>query len=88
MVYFGILHYKTLMNILLSGSKDHRPTELLPINGTSFEEQVQSLVDNVLSPVGFEVVSWSRVPYLCEGDLQQSYYWLDDSIFVLKINGS
>lgn len=57
---------------------------MLPINGTCFEEQVKSVVDDVLTPAHFEVVSWSRVPYLCEGDLEQSYYWLDDVIFVLK----
>ncbi|CAH2002595.1 unnamed protein product [Acanthoscelides obtectus] len=63
---------------------DHKPKEHLPIIGDTFEEQVKNLVENVLVPEGYEVVSWSRVPYLCEGDLQQSYYWLDDAIFVLK----
>jgi len=47
---------------------------------------MQSVVDKVLTPSGFEVVTWSRVPYLCEGDLQQSYYWLDDAVFVLKLS--
>ncbi|XP_008191414.1 protein-L-histidine N-pros-methyltransferase isoform X3 [Tribolium castaneum] len=68
-----------------AGSRDHRPTELLPIVGSCFEEQVKSVVDDVLTPAGYEVVSWTRVPYLCEGDLQQSYYWLDDVVFVLKV---
>jgi SAM-dependent methyltransferase len=67
-----------------SGSRDHKPTEVLPIVGSCFEEQVKSVVEDVLTPAGFEVVSWTRVPYLCEGDLQQSYYWLDDVVFVLK----
>jgi SAM-dependent methyltransferase len=67
-----------------SGSRDHKPTEVLPIVGSCFEEQVKSVVEDVLIPAGFEVVSWTRVPYLCEGDLQQSYYWLDDVVFVLK----
>ncbi|KAJ8979852.1 hypothetical protein NQ317_006316 [Molorchus minor] len=61
-----------------SGAPDHKPKELLPISGSTFEEQVNSVVTNVLSPAQFEVISWSRVPYLCEGDLHQSYYWLDD----------
>lgn len=80
---------KAIIDIfLLLGSRDHKPKELLPIAGDLFEEQVRSLVEDVLTPAGFEVVSWSRVPYLCEGDLQQSYYWLDDSIFVLKTTES
>ncbi|KAK9876794.1 hypothetical protein WA026_015032 [Henosepilachna vigintioctopunctata] len=66
------------------GSKTHKPEELLPIIGSSFEEQVDSLVSEVLKPSGFIVESWSRVPYLCEGDLSQSYYWLDDAVFILK----
>ncbi|XP_066251019.1 protein-L-histidine N-pros-methyltransferase isoform X1 [Euwallacea similis] len=70
-----------------SGSKDHKPKQILPVGGDTFEEQVDSFVTEVLTPAGFEVISWSRVPYLCEGDLQQSYYWLDDAIFVLKVKG-
>ncbi|XP_019766969.1 protein-L-histidine N-pros-methyltransferase isoform X1 [Dendroctonus ponderosae] len=69
---------------VFQGACDHRPKQALPIEGDTFEAQVQSLVTNVLKPAHFEVLSWSRVPYLCEGDLQQSYYWLDDAIFVLK----
>ncbi|CAG9855682.1 unnamed protein product [Phyllotreta striolata] len=67
------------------GSPDHKPKELLPIKGPDFEQQVESVVRDVLNPNGFEVISWSRVPYLCEGDLQQSYYWLDDAIFLLRL---
>lgn len=63
---------------------DHKPRQLLAIRGETFEDQVQSVVENVLTPAQFEVISWSRVPYLCEGDLQQSYYWLDDVVFVLR----
>ncbi|XP_063925679.1 protein-L-histidine N-pros-methyltransferase isoform X2 [Zophobas morio] len=67
-----------------AGSRGHKPTELLPILGSCFEDQVNSVVHDVLTPAGFKVVSWTRVPYLCEGDLQQSYYWLDDVVFILK----
>ncbi|XP_023012348.1 protein-L-histidine N-pros-methyltransferase [Leptinotarsa decemlineata] len=71
-------------SVYVESSPDHKPKESLQIKGSSFEKQVESIVKNVLEPANFEIVSWSRVPYLCEGDLQQSYYWLDDSIFVLK----
>ncbi|XP_056636525.1 protein-L-histidine N-pros-methyltransferase isoform X1 [Diorhabda sublineata] len=71
-----------------SGSADHKPRELIRVNGTNFEDQVKSFVENVFTPTNFEVESWSRVPYLCEGDLQQSYYWLDDAVFVLKHKNS
>ena len=62
---------------------DHEPVEKLNITGEGFVEQVQSLV-NVFESNGFEVIRWSRVPYLCEGDMAQAVYALDDAIFVLK----
>lgn len=74
-----------ILNLFFVGAPNHKPKELLPISGFAFEDQVRSVVDEVLTPANFEVVSWTRVPYLCEGDLQQSYYWLDDVVFVLKL---
>ncbi|KAL1517786.1 hypothetical protein ABEB36_001509 [Hypothenemus hampei] len=71
-----------------SGSSNHKPLQELLVSGETFEEQLHSFVEIVVKPANFEVVSWSRVPYLCEGDLQQSYYWLDDAIFVLKMKES
>ncbi|XP_076370925.1 protein-L-histidine N-pros-methyltransferase isoform X3 [Tachypleus tridentatus] len=68
-----------------SGKPDNKPTEILPVEGNTFEVQVSNLYLNVIAPAGFEIVKWSRVPYLCEGDLEQSYYWLDDVVFVLKL---
>lgn len=61
----------------ISDSKDHSPEEKLLIQGQNFEEQV-------FEPAGFDVEKFSRLPYLCEGDLHQSFYLLDDAVFVLK----
>lgn len=64
---------------------DHKPTEELPIIGNTFEQQVASAISNVFEPAGFHVERWSRLPYLCEGDLNQAFYWLDDAVFVLSV---
>lgn len=56
----------------------------MPIEGKSFEEQVTSFINNVLGPAGFTVEMWTQLPYLCEGDLNQAYYWLDDAVFVVS----
>jgi len=56
------------------------------VDGVSFEEQVNSLVKNIFRPNGLEVERWTKLPYLCEGDLELSFYWLFDAVFVLKIN--
>ncbi|XP_030026038.1 methyltransferase-like protein 9 isoform X2 [Manduca sexta] len=62
---------------------DHKPEERLPISGMTFEEQVTSFVKFMRS-LGFELSSWARAPYLCEGDFAQAYYWLDDSVYVFE----
>ncbi|XP_064611138.1 protein-L-histidine N-pros-methyltransferase-like [Liolophura sinensis] len=69
-----------------TGTDDHIPTENIRLEGQSFEEQVTCLVRHVFEPAGFELERFTRLPYLCEGDLQQSFYVLDDAVFVLKPN--
>ncbi|XP_060868365.1 protein-L-histidine N-pros-methyltransferase isoform X2 [Metopolophium dirhodum] len=60
------------------------PEQKLPITGVTFEEQVCSAVHDVFEPSGLEVLCWTRLPYLCEGDLSQDYYWLHDAVFVMS----
>ena len=61
-----------------------QPSEFITVNGGSWEEQVHSLVKDVFEPFGFNVESFTRIPYLCEGDLYRDFYVLDDVLFVLK----
>ena len=61
----------------------HKPTERMAITGERFEEQVESAVE-VFENEGFELKSWSRVPYLCEGDLNKPLYHLNNGLFVFK----
>ena len=60
------------------------PSELLPVDGDSWEEEVSSLIHNQLLPMGFELQAFTRVPYLCEGDSTQEYYTLDDVVIALR----
>lgn len=66
------------------GSSDHKPTEILTIRGQTFEEQAASFITDVFEPSGFIVEQFSRLPYLCEGDMHKSFYVLNDAVFVLK----
>ena len=68
--------------LLCSESSTHRPTEQLAVSGKTWEAQVNSLVTSFES-LNFKVLSFTRVPYLCEGDLEHSFYRLDDAVFVL-----
>lgn len=67
-----------------SGQLNNQPTEKLDVRGNTLEEQVASFYHNVLVPSGFSLLSWTRLPYLCEGDLEQAFYWLDDVVMVLR----
>jgi SAM-dependent methyltransferase len=50
----------------------------------SFEESANLLAAHLLEPLGFTVLALARVPYLAEGDLDQSHYELDNCVFVLR----
>ena len=76
-----------LFNTVLAGTKMTRPKESIRLSGSSWEEQVHSLVKDVFEPSGFTVELFTRVPYLCEGDLFRDFYVLDDALFVLKSSG-
>ncbi|XP_052817997.1 uncharacterized protein LOC128244019 [Mya arenaria] len=65
------------------GSSNNKPTERLNIDGATFEAQCESMVRDVFRPAGFSLLHFSRVPYLCEGDLHSSFYVLNDTVFVL-----
>ncbi|XP_046545027.1 protein-L-histidine N-pros-methyltransferase-like [Haliotis rubra] len=66
------------------GSTDHQPIECLHIEGKTFEEQTVSLIRHVFTPAGFTVEKFSKLPYLCEGDINKSFFVLYDAVFVLR----
>ena len=49
------------------------------------EGRINEFISNVFQPLGFRLKKLSRLPYLCEGDMERSYYFLSDYIFVLEI---
>lgn len=60
------------------------PQEELSIDNKSWEVGVSSLWRDVLRPLGYSPLAVSRVPYLCEGDMNTDYFALDDVLFALK----
>ena len=62
----------------------HQPDQVLPVEGNTFEHQIASFHDNVLKPAGFELIRWTKLPYLCEGNIDLTYFWLIDALFLLK----
>jgi cyclopropane fatty-acyl-phospholipid synthase-like methyltransferase len=66
-------------------NNNHHPDESIQIKGRLPEEQINEFIVNVFQPLGFRVKKLSRLPYLCEGDMERSYYFLSDYIFVLEV---
>lgn len=67
-------------------NSDHHPDESISIKGRLPEEQINEFIVDVFQPLGFRLKKLSRLPYLCEGDMERSYYFLSDYIFVLDID--
>ncbi|MFH4976282.1 hypothetical protein AB6A40_002991 [Gnathostoma spinigerum] len=62
---------------------------LIPVEGETFEEQADWLVNYYFAPAGFRLIRWGKLPYLCEGDHMRAYYKLDDAVFLLQaVNGT
>lgn len=74
-----------------SGTKQVAPTERLTgmegggmcREGASFEQSLDRFVKNVIEPLGFRLLAWTRLPYLSEGDSKTAYFRLDDAVMVL-----
>uniref|UniRef100_A0A8R1IAD3 Methyltransferase-like protein 9 n=1 Tax=Caenorhabditis japonica TaxID=281687 RepID=A0A8R1IAD3_CAEJA len=64
--------------------KSTRPDNYLNVQGRSFADHVHHMILNVFKPANFRVVRWTRLPYLCEGDMSHSAYYLPDGVFLLE----
>lgn len=49
----------------------------------TFEDCVEWFIWNVLIPGGWEILQWTRVPYISAGDMNCRYYALHNAVFVL-----
>ncbi|CAO4385423.1 unnamed protein product [Caenorhabditis nigoni] len=61
-----------------------RPDSYLNVQGRTYADHVHHMIVNVFKAANFEVVRWTRLPYLCEGDMNNSAYYLPDAVFLLK----
>ncbi|VDM60738.1 unnamed protein product [Angiostrongylus costaricensis] len=63
--------------------RTNRADVRLKVKGNTIEQQASSLVENEFIPLGFQIVRWTKLPYLCEGDLNSPFYVLEDVVFLL-----
>lgn len=66
------------------GGVKNKPIETVDIQGSKFEDQLSDIQTELFNKSGFEIVSWTKTPYLCQGDMKQAFYWLNDAVFLLK----
>ncbi|KAK6041660.1 DREV methyltransferase, partial [Cooperia oncophora] len=64
--------------------KTTKADEKLAVEGRTIEEQASFLVAREFYPAGFELVRWTKLPYLCEGDYYKPFYVLNDVVFLLR----
>lgn len=76
------LPYRPLFYAGARATSPMRPLSLNPEQG--WEASVARLISEVLVPADYEVVRFSRAPYLSRGDAQQNLYVLDDVIVVAR----
>lgn len=74
------------LNQYFEYNANHRPEEFLEIDAHTAEEQINQLLKRVFQPLGYRLKKFTRLPYLCEGDLERSYYFLFDYLFVFDID--
>ena len=71
-----------------------RPAEYLTLPGSTCkdwkgpEHAVSTFVSSILTPLGYNVEAWTKVPYLCQGDRLKKYYTLDDYVFALSVSSA
>lgn len=70
-----------------AGPRPLHPVEELPLGKGTWEEQATLLVERVLWPLGLELESLSRAPYLSEGDRHATFYELDAAVVVCRRAG-
>ncbi|CAH8468276.1 unnamed protein product [Dicrocoelium dendriticum] len=70
----------------VEATSDHRPSEVLDVpTSAQWETQLSDFILNVLRPLHFDLLRWTRLPYLCEGDFSQSFYYLNEVVLVLRV---
>ena len=62
-----------------------KPDEKMRIKADSFEETASNFAETVLTPNGFQVKAFSKIPYFSQGDYYRELYALTDSIWVVKV---
>ncbi|EFA78400.1 putative DREV methyltransferase [Heterostelium album PN500] len=67
------------------GGNNNKPFEKLNINNNSIEEYISSMISNVFEPIGFKTESFTKAPYISEGDKYYDNYVLVDTLFVLSV---
>ncbi|CDW52912.1 methyltransferase protein 9 [Trichuris trichiura] len=59
--------------------------ETVSIFGETFEDQLKNVIVQLFSPAGFHVERFTRLPYLCEGDMRFNFYMLSSAVLLLKV---
>lgn len=79
---------------VVSGSQVLPPTENLDMDevacksGATFELSLQRLLETTILPLGYRLQSWTRLPYISQGNRKSPYLVLSDAVLVLRVADS
>lgn len=70
--------------MVYDGGRTRDPEQPLRASGRSWEHSLGRLYHNEVAPLGGELLSVSRAPYLSVGDAARALYVLDDAILIVR----
>ncbi len=73
-----------LAPFVYAGGATRAPAEPIVADGPNWETCVGRLWRNVFAPLGGELISLTRAPYLSMGDSRSAIYVLDDAVWVIR----
>jgi hypothetical protein len=55
----------------VSGRNGNSPKNKIQVIGKTVQSHLNSIIRDVFRPAGFQVLRWTKLPYLCEGDVHK-----------------
>jgi len=79
-----VLPLSQYVEFQVGGRQGNVPNSRIQVIGRTVQSHLNSIIRDVIKPAGFQVIRWTKLPYLCEGDVHKPFYKLDDFVFLLK----
>lgn len=62
-----VLPLSQYVEFQVEGRQGNAPNNRIQVIGKTTQSHLNSIIRDVFKPAGFQVIRWTRLPYLCEG---------------------